>query len=179
MCQLLKIPGRLCQRMCELLRILDKFCQGMCQLLRIADRLFEGMCQLLRLADILCQRMCQLLRIADRLCQGLCPIFWITDMLFNTVGSTALNIVNIFQIWCFDLSKMLDVIWTGLNTSEIDNKTQLWRYSYLLVQYMYKFYIQSFHMLTTTGVMIHDATIRYISRYKPQDMVYDMIRKTR
>ena len=29
------------------------------------------------------------------------------------------------------------------------------------------------------GVTIHDATIRYVSRYKPQDTVYDTIRKTR
>ena len=29
------------------------------------------------------------------------------------------------------------------------------------------------------GVTIQDATIRYISRYKPQDTVYDTIRKTR
>ena len=29
------------------------------------------------------------------------------------------------------------------------------------------------------GVTIHDATIRYVSRYKPQDTVYDTIHKTR
>ena len=31
----------------------------------------------------------------------------------------------------------------------------------------------------TRGVTIHNTTIRYISRYKPQDTVYDTIRKTR
>ena len=34
-------------------------------------------------------------------------------------------------------------------------------------------------VVITRGVTIHDATIRYISRYKPQDTVYDTIRKTR
>ena len=29
------------------------------------------------------------------------------------------------------------------------------------------------------GVTIHDATIRYVSRYKPRDTVYDTIHKTR
>ena len=29
------------------------------------------------------------------------------------------------------------------------------------------------------GVTIQDATIRYVSRYKPQDTVYDTIHKTR
>ena len=36
------------------------------------------------------------------------------------------------------------------------------------------------HKLPTgRGVTIHDATIRYVSRYKPQDTVYDTIHKTR
>ena len=34
-------------------------------------------------------------------------------------------------------------------------------------------------MLKNRGVTIHDATIRYVSRYKPQDTVYNTIRKTR
>ena len=34
-------------------------------------------------------------------------------------------------------------------------------------------------MLNIRGVTIHDATIQYVSRYKPQDTVYDTIRKTR
>ena len=33
--------------------------------------------------------------------------------------------------------------------------------------------------LVVRGVTIHDATIRYVSRYKPQDTVYDTIHKTR
>ena len=33
--------------------------------------------------------------------------------------------------------------------------------------------------LITRGVTIHNATIRYVPRYKPQDTVYDTIRKTR
>ena len=41
---------------------------------------------------------------------------------------------------------------------------------------IYKYNINS---IMNRGVTIHDATIRYVSRYKPQDTVYDTIRKTR
>ena len=34
-------------------------------------------------------------------------------------------------------------------------------------------------VMISRGVMIHNATIRYVSRYKPQDTVYDTIHKTR
>ena len=34
-------------------------------------------------------------------------------------------------------------------------------------------------MIIARGVTIHDATIRYVSRYKAQDTVYDTIHKTR
>ena len=33
--------------------------------------------------------------------------------------------------------------------------------------------------LVVRGVTIHDATMRYVSRYKPHDTVYDTIHKTR